>query len=91
MAGNDPKREIEESLIKAGIGARIQICGRWNLFGNVGHTFVVEQRKNGPVYLDPQSGTEYNKDIITRIKDIRYWRIDNLEISDRGITACEKE
>lgn len=89
--GEDAKAEIEKALTDAGQGARIQICGTWDSLGNVGHTFVAEQRKNQTIYLDPQSGKEYTENVTSQMKDVQYWRIDNLEISDRGATSCEKE
>ena len=57
------------------------------------HTFIAYKKEGKVVYADPQNGA-----IIKNIEDacmkqaaeIKYCRIDNLDISDRGIAACEK-
>ena len=67
-----------------------QICGIWKK-NQTGHTFLAEVRKDGVAFLAPQSGVEYNKNILNDMKVVKYWRIDDLGISDLGISSCEKE
>ena len=71
-------------------GSRIEVAVKWKNSAS-GHVFVAE-RKNGKVhFLDVQSGEKLSSKIFERVQngETRFWRIDNLEPSDRGITACE--
>lgn len=86
----EPRKEMEDFLKENGSKSRIQIKGTWNNLRR-GHTFVAELRKEEIVFLDPQTGVIYNENILDTMNTISYWRIDNLEISDLGVTACEKE
>ncbi|MBR7088677.1 MAG: hypothetical protein IKI38_04910 [Mogibacterium sp.] len=61
-----------------------------------GHAFVMERRDNQVVLIDAQSGRIYNKveTIIEYFRQfdpssIEFMRIDDLQISDRGISACK--
>lgn len=87
-AGKFSKEEIEGFLTQQGNDSRVQIIGLWNKRGNEGHTFVAELDNGNIVFLDPQSGNVYNDDILNCMNSIDYWRIDNLELSDRGVSAC---
>ena len=75
---------------------RVQIAVRYHesIFAKrPNHTFIAYKKEGKVVYADPQNGA-----IIKNIEDacmkqaaeIKYCRIDNLDISDRGIAACEK-
>ena len=89
----DGVAEIKNALFCWGDGARAQVCVTWGDGGGKGHVFIAEQRGKVTVFLDPQTGTEYNKNIFKRTvqEKTKYWRIDDLEVSDRGISACERE
>ncbi|MBR0455654.1 MAG: hypothetical protein IJJ01_03225 [Firmicutes bacterium] len=77
-------------------GARIEIAGAYNK--NIwyrqrkGHVFVAEKKYNEIVFKDPQSGAIIKS--LEEINDFDYFdflRIDDLEITDRGVSACKKE
>lgn len=56
-----------------------------------GHAFVAIKRDGKIIFLDPQSGGEYN---INKFKDVAegktfFMRVDDLELSDRGISSCK--
>ena len=72
------------------VGARAEVSVIWE-GSDTGHVFVAEKREKGIAFLDVQSGKEYNKSIFEKVQKgkTRFWRIDILEPSDRGITACE--
>ena len=72
-------------------GARFEIAVIYKNVETKGHVFVSEIIEGKVVFLDPQNGTEITKKFFEYVKDneTRIWRIDNLEVSDRGITACE--
>ena len=60
---------------------------------NPGHAFVAEKRAGHVIFLDPQSGRRYNKpeeffDLVLK-DETQFMRVDDLEISDRGISACK--
>lgn len=74
-------------------GARVQIAGSYKQSiweRKDGHTFIAEKHHENIVFKDPQSGA-----IIKSSKDVsdfdhfEFLRIDNLEISSRGISACK--
>ena len=77
-------------------GARVQIAGAYNknmwYRQRDGHTFVAEKNNGEIVFKDPQSGA-----IIKSAEDINdfdhfeFLRIDNLEVTDRGISACKRK
>lgn len=89
----DGIKELKDTLAKWGDGARAQVCVIWKGRENCGHTFVAEQRGKSIAFLDVQTGTEYNENIFNRTvqEKTRYWRIDNLKISDRGVSSCERK
>lgn len=82
-------QEILDAFKKWPEGARAEIAVQWKRSG--AHVFVGEKIKNEVHFLDVQSGTEYSDSIFSIVKEgeTRFWRIDELEPSDRGITACE--
>ena len=53
--------------------------------------FVAEKIKGDVLFYDVQSGSTLSGDFWERVEEEKtlYWRIDNIEPSDRGITACE--
>ena len=95
--------DICAEMSKWGDGSRAQIDYIWNsrnkgsiIWQNEvkkGHSFFAEQHENKTVFIDSQSGTEYNKDIFKYMteNEMKFYRIDNLEISDIGISTCEKD
>ncbi len=57
-----------------------------------GHAFAAEKKDGKVIFLDPQSGRLYNnpKKIFETValEKTMYMRVDDLELSDRGVTAC---
>ncbi len=103
-AGSEVLSEIEKDMILWGEGSRAQISIIWNrrkewsgVWGLTerpqGHSFVAEYRDKTVVFIDAQTGSKYNKNILEKFSDnpVKYCRIDNLEINDLGSTACKKE
>ena len=82
-------QEILDAFKEWPEGARAEIAVQWKRSG--AHVFVGEKIENEVHFLDVQSGTEYSDSIFNIVKEgeTRFWRIDKLEPSDRGITACE--
>lgn len=71
-------------------GARAEVAVTWQ--GSTdGHVFVFEKVNKELRFCDVQSGKVLSEEIFQSVeKDKTYfWRIDNLELSDRGITACK--
>lgn len=99
----DALEGIKADMKKWGDGSRAQISVIWNqrrgtetvwsITPNMGHSFVAEQRNGKTFFLDVQTGKEYNENIFNRVteNEVRYCRIDMLEINDLGSTACRKE
>ena len=57
-----------------------------------GHAFIAEKKAGETVFLDPQQGRRYTKpeDLFATIKgSAMFMRVDDLELSDRGISACK--
>lgn len=58
-----------------------------------GHALIAEKKNGQVVFLDPQRNRTYNnpKEIFDLVKegDTYYMRIDDLELSDRGVSACK--
>jgi len=57
------------------------------------HTFIAVKKNKKILFMDPQDGSivkSVEEDYFTGAAEISYCRIDNLEISDRGCTACER-
>lgn len=82
--------EILKSFEKWPNKSRAEVAVTWK-YGNSGHVFVAEKIDGAVHFYDVQSGTMYSKSVFKRVKDgeTKFWRIDDLEPSDRGITACE--
>ena len=72
-------------------GARAEIAVTWR-GGNRGHVFVAEKVNGGIRFYDVQSGERVSSKQFSFVEENKttFWRIDNLEPSDRGITACEE-
>ena len=71
-------------------GARVEVAVTWKGRQN-GHVIVAE-KVNGKIrFYDVQSGEKISSKIFSYVEDDKtlFWRIDDLEPSDRGITACE--
>ena len=83
---NDIKRTLKEWQD----GARAEVSVRWKNNAN-GHVFVAEVGDKEVHFYDVQSGKEFSNEIFDYVQEGRtkFWRIDNIEPSDRGITACE--
>ncbi|WP_173005791.1 minor capsid protein [Faecalicatena contorta] len=71
-------------------GSRVEIAVKWKNNAS-GHVFVAEKKNEKVYFFDVQSGEKLSPKIFDRVQngETRFWRIDNLEPSDRGITACE--
>ena len=82
-------KEIRDFIEASDEGTRIQICVRWK--SGDGHTFVAEKEKGELILFDPQSNASYKESIFEHVTDgeTLFWRIDHLEISDRGVNACK--
>ena len=88
--GNQTLDDILNAMAQFPEGARIEIAITWKDKSN-GHVFVAE-KKNGEVnFYDVQSGEKISQKVFEKVQsdETRFWRIDNLDPSDRGITACE--
>lgn len=70
--------------------ARAEIAVVWK-YSREGHVFVGEKSNGAVAFYDVQSGVKYSENVFEKVTDgkTKFWRIDNLEPSDRGITACE--
>lgn len=78
-------------------GARVQISVTkkptiWQ--DRTGHTFVAVKKNGNTVFKDPQRGViikpQDEDEYFNNAGSIEYARIDLLEISDKGISACKK-
>lgn len=74
-------------------GARIQIAvdfpkSIWGTRNN--HTFVAEKNNGECIFKDPQAGViiQNIESYFQGFKEAKYLRIDKLEITDRGVSAC---
>ena len=60
-----------------------------------GHAFVAEKIGSRVQFLDPQSGTVFRNPerlfALVRNDKTLFMRVDDLEITDRGIAACKGE
>lgn len=75
-----------------------QLCGCPEIFKKSCKFFCreldirVAEKVNGKIrFYDVQSGEKISSKIFSYVEDDKtlFWRIDDLEPSDRGITACE--
>lgn len=55
-----------------------------------GHVFVAIKNKGKVLFYDPQNGKMITENFFNYVVEnsTKIWRIDNLELSDRGVTAC---
>lgn len=58
-----------------------------------GHTFISEKRNGEIIFLDPQRNRIINENFFTKAEynATMFMKINDLEISDRGVSACKKE
>lgn len=79
---------ILDAMTELDNGARFEIATISQR--GMGHVFVCEKVNGKVKFFDPQKGCELQEDIFDTVRkdSTKYWRIDNLELSDRGITAC---
>lgn len=76
-------------------GTRIEITVNFPddpFFGRIpGHAFVAEKKNGETVFLDPQRNQTIKENFFDRVKKdgTMFMRIDDLEISDRGVSACK--
>lgn len=84
-------RDVLQGMADMPDGARVEIAIVWD-GDNGGHLFVAEKTNGEIKFHDPQKGTTNVQAYFENVQDgkTKYWRIDNIEPSDRGITACEK-
>ena len=85
--------DISNYLLSLSENARIQIVvsrPRSAWFDEFGHTFVGERTQGGIRFVDPQSGSVVRSPerFFSRADTIEYMRIDDLELSDKGVSAC---
>ena len=85
------KNDILKSFKEWPDDSRAEITVVWK-DSNKGHVIVAEKVKGDVLLYDVQSGNSLSEDFWEWVEEERtlYWRIDNIEPSDRGITACER-
>lgn len=103
--GEDVCKTLTQELKQWGTGSRVQVSLSWNVERGrysmesktrLGHSIICEMRGDKLIFIDPQKGKVYNDiDIEKMLKssnknDVRYCRIDTLDITDLGATACQK-
>ena len=90
--GEDPYQKIKDAFEEWPNGARAEIAVNWKT-QDFGHVFVAEKENNQLRFLDPQRNEEYTADVFeqTENEKTRFWRIDDRDVSDRGVTACKEE
>ena len=83
--------EIFDYMKEADDGTRIEIAIRYKN-QTKGHTFISEKNGEDILLLDPQRNIILDESIFTKAEEnaTLFMRIDDLEISDRGVTACKK-
>lgn len=88
--------DIENFMKNMQDGVRVQITEvpRGGVFTNEeGHTFVVVKENAQNVFKDPQIGVIISRERAEKLlnnKIIEFARIDNLEISQKGVAACKR-
>lgn len=91
--GKDAADFIRNAMGLWGQGSRAQIAVRWA--NGTGHSLVAEQRLVATMFVDVQLGRQYNIDeinnLFSSVCDIHFCRIDELDISELAVTACEEE
>lgn len=82
-------KDIIKTVSEADLNARYEVLITFER--GDGHAIVAEKSKNGVVFLDPQAGRIFNTRLFEQVKEneTMFWRIDDKEFSDRGITACQ--
>ena len=82
-------KDIIKEMIKWGNHSRAEVAVMWNK--QQGHVFVAENIDENIRFIDPQNGTVIKETEFEKAVEnmTLFWRIDNLEISDRGRTSCE--
>ena len=98
LASGNGLTDILEYLNRQRDGAQVVITVKMpkSIFNdNTGHAFIAERRGGEILFLDPQSGTRYNDPEkvfrLVQSDNTYYMRIDDLELTDRGISACKEE
>lgn len=76
-------------------GARVQIALSYKKTvwsQRNGHTCIVEKKNGINIFKDPQNGAiiKNTEDLFDGLERISYLRIDDKEITDRGISACRR-
>ena len=71
--------------------SRAEVAITWTGRANTGHVFVAEKVNGEIKFYDVQSGKTVSEDVFDYVETgkTKFWRIDNLDPSDRGITACK--
>ena len=84
------KNDIIKLLEEIDGDARFEVAFMRNRGG--GHVIVAEKENGAVRFLDVQSGQEIDGSCLDKknIISIECFRIDNLNISQRGVTACQK-
>lgn len=88
--------DITKYMNQASEGTRIEITIRFpkTIFDNIpdGHAFVAEKVDNKLIFIDPQTEKIVDERVFTNVvsNGTMFMRIDDLEISDRGVSACKK-
>lgn len=82
--------DIIDTLGKWTDGARAEVAITWKGSRN-GHVIVAENVNGKIRFYDVQSGEKISSKLFSYVEEGKttFWRIDNLELSDRGITACK--
>lgn len=86
---------ISEYMESMPDGARVQVALKYPKsawYDLTDHTFIVERKSGKTVFKDPQSGTiiANTNDAFRGAELFEYLRIDNVDITDRGISACKR-
>lgn len=81
------KDKLEEYVKKYTDGSRFGIA--YIRKDNTGHVLVGEKEDGALKIYDPQSGYMRESLDFDNMEDVKLWQTDNLELSDRGATACD--
>lgn len=88
--------DVLEYMGKMPEGARVQIAVEYRKTiwdDRPGHTCIIARENGKNVFKDPQSGsiiTDTEK-LFSGLESIDYLRIDKIEVTDKGISACRRE
>lgn len=82
--------DIIDTIGKWPDGARAEVAITWKGSRN-GHVIMAENVNGKIRFYDVQSGEKISSKLFSYVEEGKttFWRIDNLELSDRGITACK--